>query len=105
LTIGDFCDAFRQRIDNIEFLNSTELNSTIYFCHANHNEFNYSSNPTYCSGSRIVNKDVSQDTPSSYITTIGLYSSDGALLAVAKLSEPFKKTAAEDFSLRVRIDY
>jgi hypothetical protein len=105
LTIGNFCDAFRQRIDNIEFQNTTELNSTIYFCRANHDEFNYSSNPTYCDGSRIVNKDTSQDAPSSYITTVGLYASDGALLAVAKLSEPFKKSSDTDLSLRVRIDY
>lgn len=105
LTITDFCNALRQRIDAIEFQNTTELNSTIYFCRANHNEFNYSSNPSYCDGSRIVNKDTSQDAPVSYITTIGLYSSDGALLAVAKLSEPFKKSSDTDLSLRVRIDY
>ena len=40
------CDAFRNRIYNVSFNNSTELNSTVYFCRANHNEFNYSSNPT-----------------------------------------------------------
>lgn len=105
LTIPDLCNAFRQRIDEIEFQNTTELNSTIYFCKANHNEFNYSSNPTYCDGSRIVNKNTTQDAPSSYITGVGLYSSDGALLAVAKLSEPFKKSSDTDLSLRVRIDY
>lgn len=105
LTIPDFCNAFRQRIDAIEFQNTTELNSTVYFCKANHNEFNYSSNPTYCEGSRIVNKNTTQDAPSSYITSVGLYSSDGALLAVAKLSEPFKKSSDTDLSLRVRIDY
>ena len=105
LTIGKFCDAFRQRISSIAFLNTTELNSTVYFCRVNHDEFNYSSNPTYCDGSRIVNKSTSQDPATSYITTVGLYSSDGALLAVAKASEPFKKVSGNELNLSVRLDY
>lgn len=105
IPISDCCDAIRQRIDEIEFLNTTELNSTVYFCRANHNDFNYSSNPTYCDGSRIVVKSVSSDAPVSFITTIGLYSSDNELLAVAKLSEPFKKSSDNELNLRVRLDY
>jgi hypothetical protein len=39
-------DSLRRRVQSISFNNTTELNSTIYFCRLNHNEFNYSSNPT-----------------------------------------------------------
>ena len=99
------CEAFRHRIHNIQFNNTTELNSTIYFCRVNHNDFNYSSNPTYLSGSEIRVKNQAADEPVSYITTIGLYSADNELLAVAKLSEPIKKTPAEEYTLRVRLDY
>ena len=98
-------DGFRARLINIEFNNTTELNSTIYFCRANHGDFNYSSNPTYLSGSKIRVKEVARDQPVSYITTIGLYSADKELLAVAKLSEPLKKTPSNELTLRVRLDY
>ena len=98
-------DGFRTRLINIEFNNTTELNSTIYFCRANHSEFNYSSNPTYLADSKIRVKEVSADQPISYITTVGLYSADRELLAVAKLSEPLKKTPSNELTLRVRLDY
>ena len=91
---------------DIDFNNTTELNSTIYFCRAGHNEFNYSSNPTYIdSTSKIKVKNSSLDQPVSYITTVGLYSADNELLAVAKLSEPLKKTPDTELTLRVRLDY
>ena len=71
----------------------------------NSGEFNYSSNPTYLSGSKIVTKSQPTDEPVSYITTVGLYSADNELLAVAKLSEPIKKTPSTELTLRVRLDY
>jgi uncharacterized radical SAM superfamily Fe-S cluster-containing enzyme len=104
-TIDQNGDALRARIQNISFNNTTELNSTIYFCRASHNEFNYSSNPTYLSSSKMVVKNVSTDVPVSYITTVGLYSADNELLAVAKTSEPLKKDPTNELTLRVRLDY
>lgn len=104
-TIQANCDALRHRIHNIDFNNTTELNSSIYFCRANNGDFNYSSNPTYLTSSQIRVKSVAADNPVSYITTVGLYSEDNALLAVAKLSEPMKKTPANEYTLRVRLDY
>ena len=89
--ISSSAAALRGRMYNVSFNNTTELNSTIYFCRVNHNEFNYSSNPTYLSGSKIRVKNVTTDTPVAYVTGIGLYSSDNELMAVAKLSEPLKK--------------
>ena len=89
----------------MQYNNTTELNSTIYFCRANHNDFNYSTNPTYLSGSKIRVKDNTFDAPVAYITTVGLYSADNELLAVAKLSEPIKKQPDTELTLRVRLDY
>jgi len=103
-SIDGASNALRNRVKNISFNNTTELNSTIYFCRANHNEFNYSSNPTYLSSSQIVVKNSSVDAPVSYITTVGLYSVDNELLAVAKVSEPLKKTPDDSMILRVRLD-
>ena len=81
------------------------LLSTIYFCRVRHDEFNYSANQTYLSGSKIRVKDTATSDPIAYITTIGLYSSANELMAVAKLSEPLKKTPSQEFTLRVRLDY
>ena len=99
------CDGIRNAWYNVQYNNTTELNSTIYFCRANHNDFNYSTNPTYLSGSKIRVKTNTFDTPVSYITTVGLYSADNELLAVAKLSEPIKKQPDTELTLRVRLDY
>ena len=98
-------NAWRHRIKNISFNNTVELNSTVYFCRANHNEFNYSANKTYLSQSKIRVKDNVSDMPVSYITTVGMYSADNELLAVAKLSEPLKKDPTNEITLRVRLDY
>ena len=104
-TIEDTNTALRTRLYNISYNNTTELNSTIYFCRVGHNDFNYSSNPTYLSQSQIRVKTRASDTPVSYITTVGLYSADNELLAVAKLSEPLKKDPTNEITLRVRLDY
>ena len=105
-TMDQISDGLRHRIFNISFENSTELNSTIYFCRVGASEFNYSSNPTYVSESKIINKESSPTAnPVSYISTIGLYADDGACVATAKLSEPLRKSNDNEFTLRVRLDY
>jgi len=109
-SISGNADALRNRINNLQFNNTTELNSTVYFCRVNHNDYNYSANPTYLSTSaggrsHIRVKNNAEDEPISYITSVGLYSADNALMAVAKLSEPLKKTPSTEFTLRVRLDY
>ena len=104
-TIGVNATAIRNRIKNLSWNNTTEINSKLYFCRIAHNEFNYSSNPTYVSGSKIVVKNRATDAPVSYITGVGLYSPDNELLAVAKVSEPLKNDSSEDSTIRVRLDY
>ena len=104
-TIQSACDSLRHRIKKVSFNNTTELNSSVYFCRAHHNEFNYSSNPSYLTDSQIRVKNVSSDMPVSYVTSIGLYSSDNELMAVAKLSEPLRKDPTNELTLRVRLDY
>lgn len=105
LPISASADFLRHRIYNMQFNNTIELNSTVYFCRAKHNEFNYSSNPTYLSGSQIRVKNESTDIPISYITSIGLYSADNQLLAVGKFSEPVRKDSNIELTFRARLDY
>jgi hypothetical protein len=105
-SITGSAESLQRSILTMSFQSTTEVNSTIYFCRVFNNEFNYSSNPTYLSSSKIVVK--SEDPlnpPVSYITTVGLYSDDNQLLAVAKLSEPIKKTPENELILRTRLDF
>jgi hypothetical protein len=104
-SITDNADSIRRRIANIQVQNTTELNSSIYFCRVGNADFNYSSNPTYLSSSQIRVKTESTDSPVTYFTTVGLYSPKNELLAVAKLSEPLKKTPSDELLLKIRLDY
>ena len=104
-TIDTIAGGFRNRLKNIQFNNTTELNSTIYFCRVNHNEFNYSSNATYLSESIIRVKNTAADIPVSYVTRVGLYSEANELVATACLSEPLRKDSNNEFTIRVRLDY
>lgn len=93
----------------ITFQNITNINSTLIFCKAAADEFNYSSNPTYTdSSNRIVVIDVGQeDTQQSftYISSIGMYDANDNLLAVAKLSRPVQKSSERDLTFKIRLDF
>ena len=104
-SISGNCDAIRHRITNMSFNNTTEINSTIYFCRIPHSKYNYSSNPTYTSDSKIRVKTIASDTPVAYVTTVGLYNASNELMATAKLSEPLRKDPTNEITLRVRLDY
>ena len=103
--ISAACNNVRHRMYDLSFNNTTELNSTVYFCRAGNRDFNYSANPSYLTASKIRVKEGVTDPPVSYITTIGLYSPDNELLATAKLSEPLQKDPTTELTLRVRLDY
>jgi hypothetical protein len=91
------------------FQNNTNINSTLIFCRATADEFNYSSNPTFTNSSnRIVVVDEGQEDTQrtfSFITTVGLYDVNDNLLAVAKLSRPIEKNDEKDLTVRVRLDF
>lgn len=93
----------------ITFQNVTNINSTLIFCRANADEFNYSSNPTFTdSSNRIVVIDPgSEDTQQAFtfVTSVGLYDANDNLLAVAKLSRPVEKSPERDLTFRVRLDF
>ena len=93
------------------FQNLTNINSTLYFCRANADEFNYSSNSTFLDSSGNINvidaaarQDGSQKS-FSFITKVGLHDAQGNLLAVAKLSRPVEKNPEKDITFRVRLDF
>lgn len=92
----------------ITFQNNTSINSSLIFCRATADEFNYSSNPSFTdSEGRIVVIDEGEESTQkvfSFITTVGLYDAANNLLAVAKLSRPLEKNDEKDLTIRVRLD-
>jgi hypothetical protein len=102
LTLGHI---FRQRIYSLKFQNTIELQSSIVFCRLGHNEFNYSSNPTYVTDSKINVKEVTTDIPKTYYTEIGLYSADDVLLAHGTFSKPILKDPSIEAIYRFRLDF
>jgi hypothetical protein len=105
-TIDNIVDGLRNRINQINFHNQTNLHSTIYFCRALNSEFNYSTNPTFLdSDGRIVPTSGTDNQTRSYVTTVGLYDINDNLLAVAKTSEPIKKSPDNEVIFRVKLSY
>jgi len=91
------------------FQNVTNINSTLIFCRATADEFNYSSNPTFRNANgEIVVIDPGDDTGQrtfTFVTTVGLYNSNNELLGVAKMSRPVEKNDEKDLTVRVRLDF
>ena len=77
-----------------------------YFCRAKANEFNYSNNITFWSGSdyQIRHNDM-QNNPQVYITEVGLYDSAGQLMAIGRLSSPLEKNFSSEAVVKVRLTY
>jgi hypothetical protein len=73
----------------------TDIQATIYemryLCNLSQSEFQYSSNPTWTSGT------------TSYITEIGLYNTDKDLLVISKLQSPIQRQGVQQ--LLVKFDF
>lgn len=93
----------------VTFQNVTNINSSLIFCRAGADEFNYSSNPSFVDDEdRIVVIDEGQEDLQqtfTFITSVGLYDANDNLLAVAKLSRPIEKSPERDLTLRIRLDF
>ena len=77
-----------------------------YFCRAKANEFNYSQNLTFWSGSQydIRHSDMINN-PQVYITEVGLYDDAGELMAIGRLSSALEKNFSSEAIVKVRLTY
>ena len=91
------------------FQNNTNINSTLVFCRATADEFNYSTNPTFVDSTGLIRVIDSgqEDTQRTFTmpTTVGLHDEYGNLLAVAKVSRPIEKSDERDLTVRIRLDF
>lgn len=106
-TINQVVDGARTHIENIQVNNQTNLQSSVYFCRAYNNEFNYSSNPTFVDSNGLIRVASGSNvlTSQTYITTVGLYDENDNLLAIGKVNKPVLKSPQTEAILRLRLDF
>jgi len=86
--------------------NKQTVSSTYYFIRVKNGKYNYSTNPSYTTGSTGVLRFQEWVTdPVTYITTVGLFDNAKNLLAVAKISQPIKKTKSDEALIKVKLNY
>ena len=80
--------------------------STHYFIRLKNNEYNFSNNPSFTSGSQgeFAHPTMYRD-PHVYITTVGMYNDRNELLAIAKLSKPLMKSFTREALIRVKLEF
>ena len=91
---------------NTQFRREEEISSTNFFCRVPNKEYNFTSNPTFFTGSdgSFTNAAFFKD-PKTFITQVGLYNDANELLAVAKLSKPLLKSFAREAIVKVKLDF
>jgi hypothetical protein len=86
--------------------NQEQVKSQIVFVRAYNQEFNFSNNPTFVTGSNnAIAQPLMTGNPQVYITSVGLYDSSYNLVAVAKLSKPLLKTFDRELLIKVKLDF
>jgi hypothetical protein len=83
-----------------------KVKSTHYFVRVKNQEYNFSNNPTFVTGSE---GDLAEPTfigdPKVYITGIGLYNDAKELLAVGKLSRPLQKSFSREALIKLKLEF
>lgn len=85
--------------------------SYVYFVRARNSKFNHSNNPSFVSASAGLNyirpsiRYADNNSPITYITTVGLYNDASELLAVGKVSNPIYKSYASEALIKVKVDF
>ncbi len=81
------------------------ISSQFVFTRVRNSEFNYSTNPSYITGSGDLRISNMVNAPQTYITTVGMYNDNNELLAVAKLSRPLLKDFTKEALIRIKLDF
>ena len=92
--------------DSFELNSQENVTSDYVFIRPQNAEFNYTTNPSFISGSTgEVIYSTFINNPQTYITTVGMYNDANELLAVAKLSRPLVKDFTKEALIRVKLDF
>jgi len=109
-TTGQADNAFKLAVammkGSITLRDEEDQNTVTYFVRAGAQDFNFSNNPTFTSGSdNGLNQTSFEGNPTTYISTVGLYNANDELVAVGRLSKPLKKNYASEATIKVNLTY
>lgn len=110
VTTGSFqhlLNGMRYRFENTTFTNQSNLQASYYYCRMLNDEFNYSSNPTAVDNAgRIITTSGSTNYGAiTYATKVALLDENNAIMAVACLNNPIKKSFESEQTVIVRLDF
>jgi len=87
-------------------LNSQETISSNYlFVRVKNSDYNYTTNPSFFTGSGDLIYSNFINSPQTFPTSVGLYNDNNELLAVAKMSKPLTKDFTKEALIRVKLDW
>lgn len=81
------------------------VTSKYYYCRASNSDCNYTNNPSFIDGNGNIFTQSLIDSPTTFISTVGLYNDKHELVAVAKVSKPIKKQFTLETLLRVKLSW
>jgi hypothetical protein len=81
------------------------ISSNYIFVRVRNSDYNYTTNPSFITGSGEMVYTNFINSPQTYPTTVGLYNDNNDLLAVAKLSKPLTKDFTKEMLIRVKLDW
>ena len=113
---------------SLEFSGSSQFQTMTMLSHAKYDELNHSTNPTFVSSSEvlfvnsgslqyieqprqiknIVSSSFTDVAPkfekTTYLSKIGIYDKDKNLIGIAKLATPVRKTEADQYTFKLKLD-
>jgi len=90
----------------LTFRNEEDQNSTSYFCRIKGAQGNFSTSPTFVSGSHNeLRHQTMWGNPSTFITGVQLYDGGGNVVAVGSLSKPLRKNFFSEATIKVKLTY
>ena len=103
---GPGATADQVAVNNLSFISLNMLKRSVFFTRAFNQQFNYSNNPSSIANASLgsISSNLTGN-PTTFITTIGLYSTNNELLAVAKTAPPVKKDFTTEKVFAVRLQY
>ncbi len=93
------------RSANFQLASQETISSNYVFVRVRNADYNYTTNPTYISGSGDLVYTTLINNPQTYVTTVGLYNTNNELLAVGKMSRPLVKDFTKEALIRVKLDW
>jgi hypothetical protein len=90
----------------MSFRDEEDQVSAQYFCRVRAGQMNFSNNPTFVSGSlNELRHSTMKGNPTTFISSVQLYNTNGDLVAVGNLSTPLKKNFTSEATIKVKLTY